>query len=90
MASRAMNPMVAATELLTAQSWRVTSGAPSAEEVAAIAAVLSAVLSERATADADDPRGTRRTGAPWRPSAVRRRAATSWAAGASPSWKNAA
>lgn len=35
------NPM---SEILSAQSWRITSGSPSAEEVAAVAVVLSAAM----------------------------------------------
>ncbi|MDX3350359.1 hypothetical protein PV368_33715 [Streptomyces sp. ME02-6979A] len=85
------NPM---SEILSAQSWRITSGSPSAEEVAAVAVVLSAAMAAEAARAAEDERERsgerRRAGVRWLPSAARRRAATSWASPASPSWRNAA
>lgn len=93
MTVRELSTSAETTELLAAQSWRITGGSPGVEELAAVAAVLSAVMAARAaearrTAEEEAERG--RAAAPWMPAAARRRAATSWAASPSPSWNNAA
>ncbi|MFJ8114268.1 acyl-CoA carboxylase epsilon subunit [Streptomyces sp. NPDC096132] len=79
------------TTMLTTQSWRIVSGDPTAEEVAAVAVALAGVLAANAAqaaqpTDGDD--GGR--GARWTPSSARRRTATSWAAGPLPGWRRAA
>ncbi|MGW0395760.1 hypothetical protein ACWDYJ_33800 [Streptomyces sp. NPDC003042] len=79
------------SEILAAPAWRITSGSPDAHEVAALAVALSAVLAARtaeAIRAAEDEQ--ERAAARWTPSAARRRAATSWAAGAQPTWRNTA
>ncbi|WP_353945685.1 hypothetical protein ABII15_31615 [Streptomyces sp. HUAS MG91] len=80
-----------ASRTQAATSWRIVSGAPTAEEVAAVAVALSTVLtSTRAV------RATRGTGAgsrgraPWPLSSTRRRTVTSWASGPLPGWRGAA
>ncbi|MET9432165.1 hypothetical protein [Streptomyces sp. NPDC003036] len=90
MAVRAVSAVSDLPEEATSQVWRITGGSPTAEEVAAVAAVLSAVLAARAEESVREARerdgGRRRNGAPWLPSAARRRAATSWAAAPAPTW----
>ncbi|MEU8775872.1 hypothetical protein [Streptomyces sp. NPDC048606] len=81
----------ATSEILSAPAWRITSGSPDAHEVAALAVVLSAVLAARtaeAVRAAEEEQA--RAAARWTPSSARRRAATSWAAGAQPTWRNSA
>ncbi|MFI9723693.1 acyl-CoA carboxylase epsilon subunit [Streptomyces sp. NPDC052396] len=74
---------------MTARGLRIESGAPSAEEVAAVTVALSAVLAARAAGVAGE--GSRDVaGARWTPAMTRRRAATSWVAGPRPGWRNAA
>ncbi|WP_425248147.1 acyl-CoA carboxylase epsilon subunit [Streptomyces sp. NEAU-NA10] len=70
------------------QSWRITSGSPTEEEVAAVTVALAGVLAANA-AQAAQPAdvGTGPRGARWTPSSARRRTATSWAAGSLPSWR---
>ncbi|MEV0641007.1 hypothetical protein AB0I77_40025 [Streptomyces sp. NPDC050619] len=93
MTVRELSTSADTTEVLAAQAWRITSGSPGVEELAAVAAVLSAVMSARAAEarrTAEEEAERCRTAAPWMPSAARRRAATSWTASPPPSWKNAA
>ncbi|MCX5199594.1 hypothetical protein OOK31_37925 [Streptomyces sp. NBC_00249] len=78
------------SEILSAPAWRITNGNPDAHEVAAVAVALSAVLAARtaeAIRAAEEEQA--QAAARWTPSAARRRAATSWAAGAQPTWRNA-
>ncbi|MER7764788.1 hypothetical protein, partial [Streptomyces sp. NPDC097619] len=75
----------AAPALLAAQSWKLTKGQPSAEEVAALAVVLSAVLSARTAEAVREAEQEYEARCRWTPSAAQRRAATSWAAPAAPS-----
>ncbi|MGX1273224.1 acyl-CoA carboxylase epsilon subunit [Streptomyces phaeoluteigriseus] len=81
------NSTVDVSRLVTAHSWRITSGSPTAEEVAAVAVALSAVLATRAVRETDS--GSR-DGARWTPFSARRRTATSWAADPRPGWRGAA
>ncbi|GAA2425678.1 acyl-CoA carboxylase epsilon subunit [Streptomyces glaucus] len=85
------NPAAGVTAMPTTQSWRITSGDPTAEEVAAVAVALAGVLAANA-AQAAQPTdaGTGRHGARWTPFSARRRTATSWAAGPLPGWRGAA
>ncbi|MET7989209.1 MULTISPECIES: hypothetical protein [unclassified Streptomyces] len=78
------------TRMVTAHNWRITSGSPTAEEVAAIAVALSTVLSARASGAARETGSDSRTGAYWTPFSARRRTATSWAADPRPGWRGAA
>ncbi|MFF7261193.1 acyl-CoA carboxylase epsilon subunit [Streptomyces sp. NPDC008159] len=85
------NTTVDVTTMLRGQSWRITSGNPTAEEVAAVAVALAGVLAANAAqgarpADAD----AGRRGAAWTPFSARRRTTTSWAAGPLPGWRGAA
>ncbi|MEV6014632.1 MULTISPECIES: hypothetical protein [unclassified Streptomyces] len=78
---------------LTEHAWRIVSGSPTAEEVAAIAVALSTVLAARASATEHAQPGTgfgSRAGAQWTPFSARRRTATSWAADPRPGWRGAA
>ncbi|KOU47988.1 hypothetical protein ADK55_20035 [Streptomyces sp. WM4235] len=91
MAVRAVPTEPDTSEFLSAQAWRITSGSPAAEEVAALAVALAAVMRARAAeairlAEEEQEQAAAR----WTPSAARRRAATSWAAGAQPTWANTA
>ncbi|MBD0424101.1 hypothetical protein AB0L35_38500 [Streptomyces sp. NPDC052309] len=94
MAVRAVSAVTDLYAGAAGQVWRITGGSPTPEEVAAVAAVLSAVLAARADETAREVReqdgGRRRDGARWLPSATRRRAATSWAAAHAPTWRDAA
>ncbi|WP_333740991.1 acyl-CoA carboxylase epsilon subunit [Streptomyces sp. IBSBF 2806] len=75
---------------VTAHSWRITSGSPTAEEVAAIAVALSTVLAAQAAQEAQEADAGSRDGARWTPFSARRRTATSWAADPGPGWRGAA
>jgi hypothetical protein len=69
-------------------SWRITSGAPTAEEVAAVAVALSTALTTAHAVRATRGAGAGSRGrAPWPRSATRRRTATSWASGPLPGWR---
>lgn len=73
-----------------AASWRITSGSPEPEEVAAVAVALSAALAARIAEALDEARGeaaAEREAARWAPAAARRKAATSWTAGTRPGWR---
>ncbi|MER5872893.1 hypothetical protein [Streptomyces sp. NPDC002044] len=75
---------------LAAPSWRITSGSPEPEEVAAVAVALSAALAARiaeALDEAEEEAATEREAARWAPAAARRKAATSWTAGTRPGWR---
>lgn len=74
----------------TGHPWRVVSGSPTAEEVAAVAVALSAVLSARAARASRETGEDSRTGAGWTPFSARRGTATSWAADPGPGWRGAA
>ncbi|WRZ95441.1 hypothetical protein OHB54_44345 [Streptomyces sp. NBC_01007] len=76
--------------VVTAYSWRITSGSPTAEEVAAVAVALSTVLSARASRAAQVTGSGSRKGARWTLFSTRRRTATSWAADPRPGWRGAA
>ncbi|MFD3805956.1 hypothetical protein ACFWSF_21800 [Streptomyces sp. NPDC058611] len=70
--------------------WRITSGSPEPEEVAAVAVALSAAMAARiaeAMEEARDEAAAEREAARWAPAAARRRAATSWTAGTRPGWR---
>ncbi|MFD3680440.1 hypothetical protein [Streptomyces sp. NPDC058613] len=73
-----------------APSWRITSGSPEPEEVAAVAVALSAALAARIAEALDEARedvATEREAARWAPATARRKAATSWTAGTRPGWR---
>ncbi|QEV42163.1 hypothetical protein CP978_29635 [Streptomyces nodosus] len=76
--------------MLTITSWRITSGAPTAEELAAVAVALSTVLTQRTVQAARETDPGFRSKAPWPLFSTRRRTATSWAAGPLPGWRGAA
>ncbi|MFA3878630.1 acyl-CoA carboxylase epsilon subunit [Streptomyces sp. MMCC 100] len=85
------NTTVDTTTMLSTRYWRITSGDPTAEEVAAVTVALAGALAAnaaQAAQPADAPAGRR--GAPWTPFSARRRTATSWAAGPLPGWRGAA
>ncbi|MEU3984575.1 hypothetical protein AB0F77_31705 [Streptomyces sp. NPDC026672] len=73
----------------TGHSWRITSGSPTAEEVAAVAVALSTVLAARASRGRETGPGSP-SGARWSPFAAGHGAATSWAASSRPGWRGAA
>ncbi|MEV6995990.1 acyl-CoA carboxylase epsilon subunit [Streptomyces sp. NPDC093228] len=76
---------------MATECWRIISGSPTDEEVAAVAVALAGVLAAnaaRAAKPADTGTGPR--GAYWTPFSARRGAATSWAAGPLPGWRGAA
>ncbi|MFD3330273.1 hypothetical protein [Streptomyces sp. NPDC058701] len=72
-----------------AARWRITSGSPEPEEVAAIAVALSAAMAARIAEATEEAReeGAEREAARWAPAAARRKAATSWTAGTRPGWR---
>lgn len=73
-----------------AARWRITSGSPEPEEVAAIAVALSAAMAGRIAEAMDEAReeaAAEREAARWSPAAARRKAATSWTAGTRPGWR---
>ncbi|MFD3545833.1 hypothetical protein ACFWUW_09435 [Streptomyces sp. NPDC058655] len=74
-------------------TWRITSGSPVPEEVAAVAVALSAAMVARLPEAVRDIREEedveREIAARWSPAAGRRRAATSRAAATRPSWRTA-
>ncbi|MEV8039018.1 acyl-CoA carboxylase epsilon subunit [Streptomyces sp. NPDC002742] len=76
--------------VMTAHSWRITSGSPTAEEVAAVAVALSTVLSARASQAPPETGPDSRNSARWTLFSARRRTATSWAADPRPGWRGAA
>ncbi len=69
--------------------WRITSGSPEPEEVAAIAVALSAAMAARIAEATEEAReeGEEREAARWTPAAARRKAATSWTTGTRPGWR---
>lgn len=73
------------------RSWRITSGAPTPEELAAVSVALSTVLTARTVQAAQGTTGPGfRNKAPWGLSSARSRTATSWAADPLPGWRGAA
>ncbi|MFF7637015.1 hypothetical protein ACFZB9_28275 [Kitasatospora sp. NPDC008050] len=76
-------------EMLPEQAWRITGGTLDADELAALTAVLLRCCG-RVSVPAEHPAQQRRVDAKWLPAEARRRVATSWAAGALPSWRVAA
>ncbi|MER5526877.1 hypothetical protein ABT075_20130 [Streptomyces sp. NPDC002677] len=84
------NTTVDASRMPAATSWRITSGAPTAEELAAVAVALSTVLTARTVQAVRETDPDLRNKAPWPLSSTRRRTATSWAAGPLPGWRGAA
>ncbi|MFD5065814.1 hypothetical protein [Streptomyces sp. NPDC058394] len=84
------NTTVDVSQMLTAHSWRITSGAPTAEELAAVSVALSTVLTARTVQAAQETGSGFRNKAPWTLFSARRRTATSWAAGPLPGWRGAA
>lgn len=70
--------------------WRITSGSPEPEEVAAVAVALSAAMAGRIAEAMDEVReeaAAEREAARWAPAAARRKSATSWTAGTRPGWR---
>ncbi|MCZ7414664.1 MULTISPECIES: acyl-CoA carboxylase epsilon subunit [unclassified Streptomyces] len=79
---------IAPSQVLGAASWRVTRGSPTVEELAAVAAVLSARLRARAAEeDAEATRTTVHWGTMSRPDHP---AARSWVHQPLPGWRSAA
>ncbi|TXS47464.1 acyl-CoA carboxylase epsilon subunit [Streptomyces sp. OR43] len=73
----------------TARSWRITSGAPTPEELAAVSVALSTVLAARTVQAAQETGSGFRNKAPWGLFSARSRTVTSWAADPLPGWRGA-